>query len=73
MQYMRLRLEVRTVFKLFNDTEIYIDEECHRIILTRGYWNFIQVSIDYSDSQDKDKIQQFFNEISEKGFIEEKK
>lgn len=60
------------MYRLYNDTEIFLDENNQRITITRGYWNFIQVSITYGDSQDKDRIVEFFFQLGENGRLEEK-
>ena len=64
-------LEEKQMLKLYSDTDIYVDEENRTIILTRGYWNFIQVNIEYGDNKDKEKIISIFNGLLEKREINE--
>ncbi len=43
------------ILKLYNETEIFISPEESKIVLTRGYWNFIQTSLDFSDMKNKNR------------------
>ncbi|MDR2831025.1 MAG: hypothetical protein LBB45_08365 [Methanobrevibacter sp.] len=37
------------MIKLYNDSDIFIDLESRKIIVKRGYWNFDQTTLDFSD------------------------
>ena len=50
------------MLKLYNDTELYIDESQNKIIVTRGYWNFIRVNISYDNDKEKELIYRLFKD-----------
>jgi hypothetical protein len=43
------------ILKLYHETKILINPKESKIVITRGYWNFIQTSLDFSDMIKKDK------------------
>lgn len=53
------------MLKLYNDTELYIDESQNKIIVTRGYWNFIRVNISYDNDKEKELIYRLFKDMLE--------
>ncbi|MDR2544794.1 MAG: hypothetical protein LBD03_04500 [Methanobrevibacter sp.] len=61
------------MLKLYPETKIVINLNESKIIISRGYWNFIQTSIGFSNVQKKesDKLIDIFNKISLESQIEE--
>jgi hypothetical protein len=61
------------ILKLYNETEIFISHEEPKIVLTRGYWNFIQTSLDLSDMKKKSRKELIgiFNELKKDGQVDD--
>lgn len=53
--------------KLYNETEIFINSGESKIVLTRGYWNFIQTTLDFRDMKKKNREEliEIFNKLKE--------
>jgi hypothetical protein len=61
------------MLKLYNETEIFVNLEESKIIISRGYWNFIQISIGFSNIQkeESDKLINIFNKFSLESQVDE--
>jgi len=61
------------MLKLYNETEIIINQDESKIIISRGYWNFIQTSISLLNIEDNESLEliNIFNKFSSESQIDE--